>query len=64
MLNDCRSDNFTGLMFQIKRLIQSKRLRPELADRPNWSTAVGLGPIPIGSWRFNPAPRTTSNSLK
>ena len=32
-------------------------------DRPAWSTAVGLGPIPYRFAGSNPAPRTTFNSI-
>ena len=32
---------------------------PLRGDRPAWSTAVGLGPIPYRFAGSNPAPRTT-----
>ena len=44
----------------LKRLIEMIEITPlELrGDRPAWSTAVGLGPIPYRFAGSNPAPRT------
>ena len=49
------------LLHLLERLIEMIEMTPgELrGDRPAWSTAVGLGPIPYRFAGSNPAPRTT-----
>ena len=49
------------LLLRLKRLIEMQEITPVnlRGDRPAWSTAVGLGPIPYRFAGSNPAPRTT-----
>ena len=49
------------LLHLLERLIEMIEMTPRdlRGDRPAWSTAVGLGPIPYRFAGSNPAPRTT-----